>query len=621
MQKSMDGSDRVSVDQFGQAVQAQTGRSNPASVRARVAAAIRTALADRRMPLVVAILAAVGMLPALSGGWQLDDYFQRATILGYGDSKPINTFIQYIDRAHNLSQMDFGTMPWWGSPDLHQAFLRYASTLTMMLDYRLWPNHPALMHLHSLLWLSAAVLVAALVYREVLGANWVAGLAALMYALDGAHAVPAAYLANRNALIACCFGFLSVLAFVRWRKHGRAMTRWLSVLMLALALSAGEMGLATVAYLFSYSLTVDEDGFRARLMRLLPHGAVLAAWALIYKIGNFGSHGSGFYVDPLRDPLGFAGSFCQRAAFLMMGQWSPVPAEMSMANAPGSPAFFHLSVFSFVVAVMVAVLFIPLILRDRVARFWSLGVLLSLVPIGAVGPENRLLGFVGLGSMALLAQMTQALFAGTFVASVPRVWKGFAWAATLLLLLIHLIAAPFLGIARIAYQANVSSRMERAMASVPSDPKIASQDLVLINPPDHIYLVTAIWTVKQLENLPRPRHMRALSTGGRLAVTRVGARSLQVSFPDGFFPTAFSRFVRSSNERFSAGQHFDLPGFSVVVESLDAQGDPEQVLYEFPVPLEDPSLRWMTWQDGVYVPWTPPAIGQTQTFSPERGIF
>ena len=590
-------------------------------MRDRVAAGIRTALADRRLPLVVAILAAIGMLPALTGGWQIDDYFQRVTLLGYGDSTPINTFIQYIDRAHNLSQMDFGTMPWWGSPDLHQAFLRYASTLTMMLDYRLWPNHPALMHLHSLLWLSAAVLAAALLYREVMGATWVAGLAALMYALDGAHAVPAAYLANRNALIACCFGFLSVLAFVRWRKHGRATTRWLSVLMLALSLSAGEMGLATAAYLFSYALTVDRDGIRARLMRLLPHGAVLGAWALIYKLGNFGSHGSGFYVDPLHDPLGFAGSFCQRAAFLLMGQWSPLPAEMSMANAPGTSAFFHLSVFSFVVAAIVAVLFIPLVVRDRVARFWGLGALLSLVPIGAVGPENRLLGFVGLGSMALLAQLTQALFAGSFVASAPRVWKGFAWAATLLLLLIHLIAAPFLGIARIAYQANVSSRMKRAMASVPSDPQIASQDLVLINPPDHIYLVTAIWAVNRLDNLPMPRHMRALSTGGTLEVTRVGPRSLQVRFPDGFFPTAFSRYLRSQNERFSVGQHFELPGLSVVVEALDARGDPEQVLYEFPVPLEDPSLRWMSWHDGVYVPWTPPASVRPRQFSPERGIF
>src|SRR5262249_42397225 len=155
---------------------------------------------------------------------------------------------------------------------------------------------------------SVAVLVAALVYREVLGATWAAGLAALMYALDGAHAGPAAYLANRNALSACCFGFLSLLAFVHWRKCGQRRTRWLSVLMLALSLSAGEMGLATVAYLFSYALIVDRDGIRARLLRLLPHGGVLGAWALIYRLGNFGAHGSGLYVDPLRDSLGFAGS-------------------------------------------------------------------------------------------------------------------------------------------------------------------------------------------------------------------------------------------------------------------------------------------------------------------------
>ncbi len=590
-------------------------------MRERLATTLHALLAHRHIPIAVAALSVLGMMLALTGGWQLDDYFQRVTLLGYGDSKPINTFIQYIDRAHNLGQMQFGTMPWWSSPDLHMAFFRYASTLTMMLDYRLWPNQPALMHLHSLLWLAAAVLAAAMLYREVLAATWVAGLAALMYALDGAHAVPAAYLANRNALIACCFGFLSLLRFVRWREHGRERDRWLSALMLALALSAGEMGVATVAYLFSYALTLDRDGIRASFMRLVPHGGVLGAWALIYKLGNFGSQGSGFYVDPLHGPIRFAIAFCQRSAFLLMGQWTPIPAELSMGPAPGSSAYFHLSVFSFVIAAVLLVLFIPLVMRNRVARFWALGALLSLIPISAVGPENRLLGFVGLGSMALLAQMTQMIFASTSTSSLPRIWKGFAWAATLILLLIHLLAAPLLGIVRIAYLKDASARMKRALASVPSDPRIASQDLMLINPPDHIYLVTAIWAVRRLDNLPMPRHLRALSTGGTLEVTRVGPRSLQVSFPDGFFPTAFSRFVRSPNDRFSAGERFVLPGLSAVVESLDAHGDPAQVLYEFPAPLEDRSLRWLTWQNGVYVPWTPPAVGQTDRLSPQRGIF
>ena len=610
---------QVSADEFEQ-TRHVSERARP-SFMLRTAASIRSALAHRWLPFAVAILAAVVMLPTLTGGWQMDDYFQRITLLGYGDSKPIQTFEPYIDRAHILSQMDFGSLPWWASPDLHQVFLRYTSTLTMMLDYRLWPNHPALMHLHSLLWLAAAVLVATLLYREVLGATWVAGLAGLMYALDGAHAVPAGYLANRNALIACCFGFLSVLSFVRWRKHGQWTTRWLSVLMLALSLSAYEMGLATVAYLVSYALTVDSDPIRARLSRLLPHGAVLSAWVLIYKLGNFGTRGSGFYLDPLHDPIAFASLLCQRAAFLVMGQWSPIPAEMSMANAPGTSAFLHLSIFSFAIVAIVTLLFIPLVLRDRIARFWALGALLSLVPISAVGPEDRLLGFVGLGSMALLAQQAQFVFGSSGVAPVSRVWRGFAWAATSLLLLLHLIAAPLIGNALIAFQKGVNVRLKHAMASVPGDPQIASQDLVLINPPDHIYTVTAIWAVHQLESLPVPRHLRALSSGGTLEVTRVGPRSLQVRFPEGFFPTAFSRYVRSPNERFSVGQHFEVPDLSVTIEALDAQGDPAEVLYEFPVPLEDPSLRWMSWKDGEYAQWTPPALGQTDRFSPQRGIF
>src|SRR5215469_13689174 len=620
MPKSMEQPKRVSADQFGETVQADASRSDPSSILDRVARRIAAALAHPRMPIAVAILATITMMPALTGGWQMDDYFQRVTLLGYGDTRPIQVFEPYLDRAHNLSQMEFGSMPWWGSPDMHQAFLRYTSVLTMMLDYRLWPNHPALMHLHSLLWLFAAVLAAALLYREVLGATWIAGLAALMYALDGAHAVPAEYLANRNALIACCFGFLSLLTFVRWRKHGRPRDQWLSVLMLALSLSAYEMGVATAAYLFSYALIVDRDRIRERLVRLIPHGAMLGAWALVYKLGNFGSHGSGFYLDPLHNPIDFASLFCRRAAFLLMGQWTPVPAEMSMAYAPGSSAALHLTIFAFAIVALLVLLFIPVVLRDRIARFWALGALLSLLPIAAVGPENRVLGFVGLGSMALLAQLTEFVLARSSVA-MPRVWKGFAWAATLVLLLNHVMAAPFLGLARIAYQANVNSRLDRAMASVPHDPQLASQDLVLINPADQVYLVGEIWAVKRLANSPMPRHIRELSAGGTLEVTRVGPRSLQVRFPAGFFSNDFSRYLRNPNERFSAGQHFELPGLSVTAQSIDEHGDPAEVLYEFPVPLEDSSLRWIRWHDGVYLPWTLPSVGQTQTFSPERGIW
>ena len=81
-----------------------------------------------------------------------------------------------------------------------------------------------------------------------------------------------------------------------------------------------------------------------------------------------------------------------------------------------------------------------------------------------------------------------------------------------------------------------------------------------------------------------------------------------------------SRYVRSRNDRFQAGQCGELPGLSVAVETLDAQGDPEQVLYEFAVPLEDPCCAGCTGKRRLR-PLRPPALGETEKLPPARGIF
>ena len=164
--------------------------------------------------------------------------------------------------------------------------------------------------------------------------------------------------------------------------------------------------------------------------------------------------------------------------------------------------------------------------------------------------------------------------------------------------------------------------MLNAIASVPVDPAHRQPGPVLINPPDHIYVVTAIPVVKQLEHLPRPRRVRALSAGtSGLTVTRVGPRSLRVHFPRSLFPSVFSRYMRSTGDPFHAGQRLAVPGLSVEVQRLDSRGDPVDVLYQFDVPLEDPSLRWMRWNGTIYVSWQPPSSGESVELPPTRGIF
>ncbi len=570
----------------------------------------------------MAVLSALLLAPALGAGWQFDDHFHRSRIAGYGDANPIQIFVPYDGiREHNLAQMEAGTLPWWASPNLHLAFLRYTSTLTMLLDYWLWPMRPAVMHLHSLRWLSFAVGAAAVLYRRVFGATWVAGLAALLDAVDEAHAWPATYLANRNALIATALGIASLICFIRWREGWR-WGRSLSVLLLALALSAGEMALATAGYLFAFAVSLDHGRLWERLSRLAPEAVVVALWAAIYKLGGFGSHGSGFYIDPLGAPLNFGSLLLDRARWLLLGQWTPIPAEMGLIYAGASQKASALRAISLAVVVLLMALFLPLVRRDRFARFWALGVVLALLPVAAVGPENRVLFFVGLGSMALLAHLTRVAFASPPIAPPSAAWRLLARVAIVVLLPIHVLLAPVLALQTLRRESVASAAMLRAVANIPDDPSIVKQDLIIVNPPEHSYVVTAIPVLKELDGLPRPRRIRALSAGtSGLTVMRVDARSLRVDFPASLFPSVFARYMRSDTERFQIGQRFAVSGLTATIEALDGRGDLVRVLYEFAVPIDDASLRWMQWTNGTYVPWRPPPPGESVTLPPTRGIF
>jgi hypothetical protein len=49
----------------------------------------------------------------------------------------------------------------------------------------------------------------------------------------------------------------------------------------------------------------------------------------------------------------------------------------------------------------------------------------------------------------------------------------------------------------------------------------------------------------------------------------------------------------------------------VEVTEVTMGGRPSEVSFHFEVDLEDPVLRWLQWNEGVYLPFEPPAIGET----------
>jgi hypothetical protein len=579
-------------------------------------------LGHRRLPVALAAVAVAVALPSLGAGWQLDDLFHRETLLGETPLvSPWEAFSTLRgDPAVLRAFVDLGLLPWWSAEDLRLAFFRFLSVATHRLDYALWPESPALMHAQNLVWYGLAVAAVTVLYRRVLGPTWVAGLAALAFALDDAHVLPAAWIANRNAWVAMVFGIVCVVAHDRWRRDGWRPGAWLGPLALALALAAGELGLSTIAYLTAYVTFLDRVPWRQRLAGFVPYAGVAAVWAALYRCLGFGVSSSGWYIDPVASPGRFAAALVYRAPFLLLGQWTGVPAEAGGLLAPRFPAgmWFHAVGF---VAVL-GLLLLPVVRRDAVARFLASGMCLSLIPIAGAVPQNRELLFVGVGGMGLVAQLVEGAFGAPPWRPGSRAWRWAARGFAVLSLPVHLLLAPLVGPLQLATWKELTAPTEAAVGSLPNDPALAAQDLVVVDAPDFLYFVSPIEPIRRLRGLPVPRHVRVLANGlSPIAVTRRDASTLDVDLERGLFRSAFARLYRDADHRFTPGQVIALTGVTITIVETAQDGTPTRIRYRFDRPLEDPTLRWVRWEEPAYVPFTLPTVGETVHLESAIGPF
>jgi hypothetical protein len=569
-------------------------------------------------------------LPSLGIGLQLDDYPQRLILLSTSeaDIPPLSVYATVPGDAASVRHfIDRGILPWWSAPDLKLAFCRGLSAADLWLDYQLFPDSPVLFHAESLLWFAAMLAALALLYRRLLvptspaspvSPASLAGFAGLLYAIDPGHAVPVAWIANRNALLATFFGALALLAHDRWRRDGWRPGALGSAVALALALLSGEMALGAAAFLAAYAVTIESGDWKRRLGSLLPAGATLLAWATYYRLAGFGTRGSGMYLDPLASPAAFAAAFFNRVPLLLLGQWTPIPADVVAIVPPARIGAFALAGWG-VTALLLLVL-LPLLRRDRAARFFALGTALALVPSAATTPSNRLLFWVSFGALGLIAQLLFGVYEKADW-RLPGVFgRGLTAAVAGAMLLFHLLLAPFLLVASIGSVRLLGDPVRRAAATLPED--LAGRAVVVVNAPEYLLFVSFVPTLLPTEGKPMPRSFRGLASGPfPSTVTRLDERTLALHLGGGLFDGLLGRLFRAADRPLPAGERIELTGLSVRVAALSPAGQPSDVVFRFAVPLEDPSLRWLQWHGPGYAPFAPPAIGQTVTLPAPRNAF
>lgn len=632
-----------SPSQRASAVKTQDSYSFP--LYHRLGAALHPIIASRYWIVIVLVLALLLYLPFLFAGFFQDDYGMRLQFsdeayekLGVPQGVPKDVILTGPLNLYGFSsgppeafalQRDKGFAPWWADENIKTNFFRPLSSLTLALDYSLWPELPLLMHLHSLLWFALLLVLTYRLYRGLSGSAVVAGVSILLLVVDDVFAGPAGWISNRHALIAMVFGVLAI-----WLYHqGISQKRWTHLIgayiAYAVALLASEMGLVTFAYLFAYLLVLDRDRWSGRIARILPFVAITVVWRLVYTWLGYGATGTLLYVDPILNPFGFATQAISRFPILLFSAFGLPLADIIIAFSARDLLFIAALVL--IPLALLALIVYPVLKTHRTAAFWLIGLLGAAIPLVSGIPGNRNLGFVSVGVMGLAGQFL------VDVAAMPKPAPLNRFRLILLKLATTVLLILFLGVAPVSVLNNPSttrtmSQDQAQVANFGTAPELAQQHVYVINPPcEMIYIAGMLQRLFTDE--PIPASINYLAPGFTpVHIDRLDARTIRVTPESGYTPplgpmvdetSAMVNVYRALEQNYynprnpmHVGQVVTLSEFTVEVTEMTGDGRIAQAVFTFDYPLEDDRYVWLLWHESAstYETVHMPPVGESSVF-------
>ena len=569
-------------------------------------------LSAPRALILLFVLGAAVFAPALLSNYLLDDYLHASMLRGTfpAERSPFELY-DFVNDADRELLRAHGLLPWWTDPTLTIRFLRPLSSALLWVDHQLFGEHPLWPHLHSFLWWMAVVIGAAALFRRLFTPR-VATMATFLFALAPCHAIPLAWLANREALVSLTLGIAGLLALLRVRESGRGWDALLAAVCFAISFAAGEYAISLTGYIVALEL-MNKGALSRRALTLLPFALPAIVYLGIRSWMGFGSRGSGFYTDPLHDPVAFSLDAPRRAAILMIDAW--LGLDQNTVNVSSSRWWVA------ILAIVLFAFFAPPIqrsLRERgpeeqhAARWLLLGALLALIPMLAVVPSPRLLGTSMLGFAPTIAIVIDTAWFPTVARPRRGAFEHNALAATALAFL-HFIHGPgvsfLMGRSFFLSTWAYAAAVERLQGRLGED---ASGEIVAVRVLGGGFFLP--FSVDRSGELPA--QFRILSHTTHVLALRPDAHTLELRGTelDGLYPIGEGNLFLDSQHSVSEGQVFELPGLRATVISVLPDGRPQSARFEFDHDLED--AHWIQETNLGFPDAPPPEIGFGTPFDP-----
>ncbi len=569
---------------------------------------------SRRPLLELAILFAIGAAlfsPAVRTPLFLDDYLQGAMVEGTfpAPRSPFNLY-DFVNDHDRGTLTERGLLPWWSHPKLAIRFFRPLSSALLWVDHRVFSHAPLPMHLHSLAWWMLAVLAVRALYKRIFSPR-ITLFATAIFALAPCHALPLAWVANRETLVSLVFGALALTAQWRWREARRPRDGGVAALLFGVSLlGGGEYALCFGGYVLAMDAVVRETLPR-RVVGWAPFLVPAFAYLAVRGALGYGTAGSGFYSDPLSDPGAFLAGAPSHAVALLAFGWLTIDAE---AWRLGLARWMLAAVVCGVAAGLIVPVrraLAALAPPARNAALWLLlGSALALVPTLAVVPARRLLGVSMIGVSIVVALLIERVwFPAEGEANVSRGRPAsLASLAALALGFAHLVHGP--GTAWLqsrqhrADARDFQARVDTLRARV-GDPTRAEVGVVR-------GLAGAFFAPFALDPRGRtPKRWCVLSHAGHVLALRRDALTLDlVAAPGrGLYPIGERNLYRSEERPLRVGDEVAVGGLRVTVLETGEAG-PRSARFVFDA---DPgAFTWINdaFEDAIAVELPQPGFGE-----------
>jgi hypothetical protein len=550
-------------------------------------------------------------LPPLRCNYLLDDYLHAAMIEGTfpGHRSPLDLY-NFVDERERPLMFDRGMLPWWSHARIRIRFLRPLPSALRWAEHHVFGRAPLPPHVHSFVWWVAAVLAARTIFRRLLAPR-AALLAVLVFAFAPCHALPLAWLANREALISLTFGTLALAAYLRWRERGGAVPALAASGLFAVSMAGGEYALCFGGFVLAFELLAHRDGVARRMGGLLPFGVPALGYLLLRGALGYGTEGSGFYEDPLREPMAYLRVAPRRLATLFADEWLTLDGDTLQSAKPW--------LLALVAAAIVAILAVPLrwalAPQDAPVRRRThamlLGSLLALVPVLAVDPQPRVLGASILGLAPAVALVLDAAW---FPASPPE-RRGAAELTALVALALgffHLVHGPVTAW-------RIGERYRRSSSDFVTDvadlsgrlARSGASELLVLRGFNNTFFMPFALDLHGRAN----GRWRVLATTGHVIGLRRDARTLEMVTPKDQGMFSWDLF-RDRAAAIVAGEVFDTPGLRVTVLEVGPDG-PRRARFELDRDLDDAGYAWISESShGEFPSTAPPRVGFGEPYDP-----